>query len=103
MKTICKFGPWQKLSPDLDPDLSAMVDGAELEHLSADRIGTKYVTALRRGWTERHNVSADRIGGVFRDLSAIGSGAEVLHPLAEPRPAARPFFLPPQWLLAEAQ
>ena len=66
-------------------------------------VGAEYVTALRRGWTERHNVSADRIGAVFRDLSAIGSGAEVLHPLAEPRPAARPFFLPPQWLSAEAQ
>jgi hypothetical protein len=78
LKTICKFGPWQKLSPDLDPDLSARVDGAEVEHLSADRIGAEYLTALRRGWTERRNVSADRLGAMFRDLSAIGSGAEVL-------------------------
>jgi hypothetical protein len=49
LKTICKFGPWQKLSPDLDPDLSAIDHGAEVEHLSANRIGAEYLTAVSFG------------------------------------------------------
>ncbi|EEE67573.1 hypothetical protein OsJ_25094 [Oryza sativa Japonica Group] len=55
---------------------SAKADGAEVEQLSANRIGAEYLTALRGGWTERRNVSADRLGAELRDLSAIGSGAE---------------------------
>uniref|UniRef100_A0A0E0GNB8 GOLD domain-containing protein n=1 Tax=Oryza nivara TaxID=4536 RepID=A0A0E0GNB8_ORYNI len=43
--------PEGKEKPDLDPDLNARVDGAELEHLSADRIGAEYVTAVSFGVT----------------------------------------------------
>uniref|UniRef100_A0A0D3F6S2 Uncharacterized protein n=1 Tax=Oryza barthii TaxID=65489 RepID=A0A0D3F6S2_9ORYZ len=42
LKTYFKFGPSRKLSPDLDPGLSARCDGAEIKRL----IGTEVLTAV---------------------------------------------------------